>query len=519
MEAAFIQLAEDTRKATSVPDAQKALLGVIHTLFDAKASFLTQYFPDKEQLDVIAVRGRNDPRIRACAPGEGPIGTAFSQLQPVRDDGLIAVRIGGADEPLGCLAIVGARHDVSDTILAALAAQVATGWTFARLRDDMARRNKDLQTAVAGLKALEKNREELLSHVSHDLKNPLTTIKAYLAMLGKAKLGELPEKAVRAVETCDRNADRLLRMISDLLLISRLQSGKMDLTQRPFGLREVTEDVVNAVIPAAERVRVSIRLKRGAEVFVRGDRERLMEALHNLIDAAVHFSQPSSTVVVSIHSDSAAATLQIRDGGTGLTPEETEHLFDPYYQPRTGASQIAGLALPIVARIVQLHGGKLEAHSKPGEGSTFLLALPVFAGAVHAPPERERRSGGVLLVEDDADCREVLQQVLEEEGYRVLAVPTASEARAMLETIRPGIVLLDLRLRDEDGRSVLRFIRQTEALRELPVYLISGASELASLGSGVGDERVDGFFEKPLQLPKLLDTVAAAVRPTRAAKS
>jgi DNA-binding response OmpR family regulator len=118
-------------------------------------------------------------------------------------------------------------------------------------------------------------------------------------------------------------------------------------------------------------------------------------------------------------------------------------------------------------------------------------------------------------VEDDADCREVLKEVLELEGYRVIAATSAAEARSVLTHIRPGLVLLDLRLRDDDGRTVLHLVRGTKALEDVAVFIISGASDVASLTAGTGMDRIDGFFEKPLQLPRLLDTVASVVRPTR----
>jgi DNA-binding response OmpR family regulator len=171
-----------------------------------------------------------------------------------------------------------------------------------------------------------------------------------------------------------------------------------------------------------------------------------------------------------------------------------------------------------VAKILTLHGGRVEASSVLGEGSTFQMVLPMFAGAISAPDMAQSapRAGGILLVEDDADCREVLQQVLEQEGYRVMAASRADEARSILSHIRPAMVLLDLRLSEEDGRSVLRFIRGTESLADVVVYIISGASDLASLSAGQGLDRIDGFFEKPLQLPRLLDTVASVVRPSRA---
>ncbi|HSP78147.1 MAG TPA: hybrid sensor histidine kinase/response regulator, partial [Myxococcaceae bacterium] len=381
---------------------------------------------------------------------------------------------------------------------------------------DSARRNKDLQTAIAGLKSLEQNREEMLGSVSHDLKNPLTTIKAYLAMVGREKLGPLTEQQRRAVQICDRNSDRMLRMVNDLLLMSRLQSGKMQLNQRPFGIKAVAEEVLRGLAALAEHSKVRLHMPPCPEVFIRGDRERIAEAIQNLVESGIHRCEEGDTVEVRVLTEDGLALLTVKDSGPGIGPEDLEHVFDPFYRP-DGARGARSLGLPLVAKILSLHGGRVEATSTLGEGSSFQMVLPMFAGAVSTPDLAQAgpRAGGILLVEDDADCREVLQQVLEQEGYRVMATSGASEARSILSHIRPAMVLLDLRLSEEDGRSVLRFIRSTESLADVAVYIISGASDVATLGAGQGEDRIDGFFEKPLQLPRLLDTVAAVVRPSR----
>lgn len=506
---------------TAIGEAQRLQLGVIHTLYEARTSFIVEHAPGKHQLQVACVRGRNDARVKAVTPSEGPVGLAYSERRVVREPGLWAAPVLGGEGALGCLVLVGPRRDSSDVFVEAVAAQLGAAWEFARLRDDSARRNKDLQTAVAGLRSLERNREELLAAVSHDLKNPLTTVKAYLAMLAREKLGPLGTWQKKAVQTAERNADRLLRMINDLLLLSRLQPGKMELDQRPFGLKALAADVIRALTALAEQAKVRLSLARSGEVFVRGDRDRMNEALYNLLDHAIHASESGATAEIRVSSDeSGLAQLSVRDGGPGLQPEDLQHLFDAYYRPRGahGTRRMAGLTLPIVAKIVHLHGGRVEATGRPGEGTTYSIYLPMFAGAVAAisgGAAGAQRPGGVLLVEDDEDCREVLREVLEQEGYRVLTATSAAEARSLLEHIRPGLVLLDLRLRDEDGRTVLHFVRETEALKEVAVYIISGASDVASLTAGEGKDRIDGFFEKPLNLPRLLDTVASVVHPSR----
>jgi DNA-binding response OmpR family regulator len=139
----------------------------------------------------------------------------------------------------------------------------------------------------------------------------------------------------------------------------------------------------------------------------------------------------------------------------------------------------------------------------------------MFAGAVSSPDQAQAgpRAGGILLVEDDADCREVLQQVLEQEGYRVMSTSGAAEARSILSHIRPAMVLLDLRL-SEDEALVLRFIRETESLADVAVYIISGASEV-SASAPARAWTASRLLREALQLPRLLDTVAAVVRPSR----
>ncbi|WAM29717.1 ATP-binding response regulator [Myxococcus sp. NMCA1] len=516
---ALLEMSRHLTDNAGPTEALRSHLQTIHTLLKPKVCYVARYFPSREQLHVEHVRGRYDDRVTAAVPGEGVVGRAFSQKALLRDGDTIAVPLEGPQGVGGVLVVLGSRREPSDTLLQSLAAQLTAAYEVARLRDDSARRNKDLQTAIAGLKSLEQNREELLGNVSHDLKNPLTTIKSYLAMMGREKLGALTDAQRRAVQICDRNSDRMLRMVNDLLLMSRLQSGKMQLNQRPFGLKAVAEEVVRSLGALAEHCKVRVVIPPCPEVFVRGDRERIAEAIHNLVENGIHHSEADDTVEVRVSAEDGLAMLTVKDSGPGMSSEALEHVFDAFYRATPGMPRPpgAGLGLPLVGKIVALHGGRMESASVLGEGSTFQMVLPMFAGAVSAPEMAQAapKSGGILLVEDDADCREVLQQVLEQEGYRVMATSGASEARSILSHIRPAMVLLDLRLSEEDGQSVLRYIRGNESLADIVVYIISGASEVASLTSGQGLERIDGFFEKPLNLPKLLDTVSAVVRPSR----
>jgi signal transduction histidine kinase/CheY-like chemotaxis protein len=518
MERAVAAMAARITRATSPTEAQTSQLAILHALLKPRASYIAEYAPHSNLLQVVTTRGRNDRRIVAVHPGEGAVGLAFSEQRVVRDPPLIAAPLLTHRSPVGCLVLVAPQKEVTDELLTALAAQVSAAIEFARVKEEALRRTKDLQTAVAGLKSLESKRETMLGSVSHDLKNPLTTIKIYLKLLEKKKLGELTEHQRKAVLACDRNADRLLRMIDDLLLHSRLQHGKMRLDQRPFGLKAAAEEVVSQLCSTAEHAQVRLVIPPCAEAYIRGDRERVREAISNLVDHSIHRSPAGATVEVAVtSSETGLAELSVTDRGPAISEQDLEHLFDSYRRVRSHSSARAGgLSLPLVAKIAQLHGGRVEVKSDPGGVWSFRLHFPLFAAAV---PDADRNQvpcpGGILLVEDDADCREVVHQVLEDAGYSVTSTATASEARSLLEKIRPAMVLLDLWLSDSDGRSVLHFIRETPSLAQTAVYIITGASDIGALTGGRGKDRIEGLFEKPLRLAKLLDTVASVVHPAR----
>lgn len=531
---ALAEMATRVSEAAAIAEAERAQLAVIHELLKPKAAFVSHFIAHRNQLQVMSVRGRNDPRIAAAEPGETVVGRAFKLQEVIRSEGLISAPLIVRKSVFGCLTIVDPRAGVSDALMKTLAAHVASAHEIGRLHDETVRRTRDLETAVAGLKSIEKSRDELLSHISHDLKNPLATMKAYISLMEREKLGELTEKQRHAVEVCQRNADRLSRLISDLMLLSRLKAGDMKLNEKPFGLKAIAEEVMQATSPIALQGQISIELQRSGEVFVRGDRERITEAFANIVEQAIYATPNGGRVLVEVGTDEAGfARVVVIDQGPEMSAQELGHLFDSYYRGAGPRTRRPGLGLPIAAKIIRLHGGRVaatplspekeriglkpeERAQKRGIGNRVEFVLPMYAGAV-APAELSQapKSGGILLVEDDADCREVLHEVLEQEGYRVMSAASAAEARSVLANIRPALVFLDIHLQDEDGRSVLRYIRESPALQDVPVFVISGATDLGAIASGRGPDRIEGFLEKPIQLPRLLDTVASVVRPKR----
>lgn len=509
-------MADSLAVARSAAEAIKDHLAIAQGLVGARLAFVSTHDASKRVLAVSAVRGRADATVVAAKLGEGPIGTAFATRTPVGEAREhLALPLLEGDRPFGVLSIVGGKREATPELWQAFARHLMAAVEAAQARDAAVRRTRDLETAVAGLKTLERARDELLGSVSHELKIPLTTIKAYLSMARSERIGPLTDRQRHAFDVCDRNADRLLRLINDMLLMARLQGGKMTLSDRPFGLRALAQEVLGSLGSLVEASKVEVILEKAGEVFVKGDRERLLEAVGHLLENALLYNTKGGRVRVEVRAEGGVAALEVADTGPGIPPEDLPHIFDRFYRGqgalRAGGS---GLGLAIVRQVAQLHGGTATVVSVPGEGATFRLTLPLFAGAVASGgAPAEPREGAILVVEDDADCREVLVQVLETEGLTVVSAADGEAALAALEASRPALVLLDLRLGGSDGRQVLQHIRHDPRLKETPVFVVSGAVDSAAGFNYDGPERIDAFFEKPLNLPRLLDRIQEIVRP------
>ncbi|MFN7134824.1 MAG: ATP-binding protein, partial [Myxococcales bacterium] len=439
---------------------------------------------------------------------------------------LVCIPLIEPERAVGVLTLVAPRVEADDAVWLALGEQFAASMHVAELRDAATRRTRDLETALAGLRSLERDRDELLGNASHELKNPLTTVKAYLAMMRKERLGPVSEKQREALEVCDRNADRLLRLINDMLLTSRLQAGRMTLDQKPFGLKGLLDDVVRVSSALAEAAGVSLQLSRGGEIYVKGDRDRMMEALSNLVENAILSNRRGGRVEVRLGAEAGVATVVVHDTGVGIAAADLPRIFDRFYRGQSSLERRtgSGLGLSICRQIVHLHGGSISATSEPDQGSTFSVRLPLFAGAValaSAPQPEQPTVGGssILIVEDDDDCREVLGQLLETDGFSVVTANALDVALKRLESMQPGLVLLDLRLGGSDGRAVLKHLRNDPRLAQTPVFVISGASESAAGFSWDGPERIDAFYEKPLNLQRLLAHVHRLMRPASEAQA
>jgi hypothetical protein len=317
-------------------------------------------------------------------------------------------------------------------------------------------------------------KDQFLATLSHELRSPLTPILGWVTLLRNEQVAE-PE-AAHALEVIERNARLQAQLVEDLLDVSRIMSGKLQIEPEAIDLRAVVERGLDAVRGAADKRGVALRVELGPEpVRVLGDPERLQQVVWNLAQNAVKFSSEGGAVTVTVEADAQLARLRVRDDGIGMSPEFLPHAFEHFQQASSGSTRThggLGLGLAIVSHIVQAHGGGVSAESGGiGRGATFTVALPLAAvaeppqpggepaDAAPVAPPRLLQGRKLLVVDDEPDVRDVLSRLLELEGAVVLSAASVREALECIDAERPDLVVSDIGMAGEDGYALVERVR------------------------------------------------------------
>ncbi|HKS09380.1 MAG TPA: ATP-binding protein [Pyrinomonadaceae bacterium] len=321
-------------------------------------------------------------------------------------------------------------------------------------------------------------KDEFLATISHELRNPLNAILGWAHML---RLGKLtPSNVDRAVETIYRNAKSQAQLVSDLLDVSRIISGKLRLDVRQVDLLSIVNAAIDSIRPAAEAK--SIRLQTMLDPAagpISGDADRLQQIVWNLLTNAVKFTPKGGRIQVKVQRIDSHVEIVVSDSGVGISKEFLPYVFDRFRQADASTTRTQGglgLGLSIVHQLVDLHGGSVSVQSDgEGKGATFTISLP-FVGVVSSQKDAETASViqseivpleglpslqglKVLAVDDEADTRELIREVLKECGAEVILSRSAAEALEALEQHKPDILISDLGMPDEDGYSLITKIR------------------------------------------------------------
>ena len=331
-------------------------------------------------------------------------------------------------------------------------------------------------------------KDEFLATLSHELRTPLTAMLGWLSMLRGGKLDD--ETASHALETVERNAKIQAQLIEDLVDVSRIAGGKVQLEVQPVDLIDLITAAVDVVRPAANARGVHLEVVADSAIApVAGDPSRLQQIIWNLLSNAVKFTERDGHVYVTLRSIGSLAEIEVRDTGVGISPEFLPSVFEKFRQaesPVTRSHRGLGLGLAIVRHLTELHGGNVfVASDGDGKGATFRIRIPLAtdhhalkspgierAKAITSPqPLKGLR---VLLVEDEKDARELLALTLRVSGANVDAVESVQEALTTLQSSRPDVLLSDIGLPYESGYDLIRQIRAMASdLSETPAVALT----------------------------------------------
>ncbi len=232
------------------------------------------------------------------------------------------------------------------------------------------------------LRDLDQMKDDLIALVSHELRTPLTSIVGYLELVTSPDASELSDEQRSHLAIVERNAQRLIRLVSDLLLVAQVQAGHLNLLEEDVSLELVADECVAAVRPAARTRQIELTLVTAGTTRVLGDRQRLGQVLDNLLSNALKFTPEGGSVAVRVSGGSDDVVVTVADTGIGVPASEQEQLFTRFFRTTAamkGALQGTGLGLSIARAIVEAHGGEIDVSSRIGEGSTFRVALPAAA--------------------------------------------------------------------------------------------------------------------------------------------
>ncbi|MFL6281866.1 MAG: ATP-binding protein [Pyrinomonadaceae bacterium] len=446
-----------------------------------------------------------------------PTDTSTSGFTEMQQTARISPLIAEDGRVIGTMTVI---EDVTERVMreAELQAQVDAR-TQALAREKAARQEAEEANRL---------KDEFIATVSHELRTPLTAILGWSNMLLAGRLkGEAHD---HALEIIHRNAQSQNQLISDLLDVSRIISGKLRLDLRTVELPAIIEAAVEATRPAAEAKGVHLTTELDPHAGpINGDADRLQQVVWNLLTNAIKFTPEEGEVLVKLESTESRVEITVQDSGIGVPAEFLPHIFERFRQADPGTNRIhggMGLGLSIVRQLVELHGGTVKAESEgEGKGMTFTVSLPFVnfrrgvgrgerlpAGAVghtelNCPPSLQGLR--VLAVDDEPDTREMIRVVLEHCKMEVITAASASEALEAIVQLRPDILISDLGMPGEDGYALIAKVRALPAER-------GGNIPAAALTAYVrGEDRVkvlrSGFqlhVSKPLEPNELVAVVA-----------
>jgi len=364
-------------------------------------------------------------------------------------------------------------------------------------------------------------KDEFLATLSHELRTPLNAILGWVQMLQTGMVS--PERLRHAIDVIGRNTNLQARLIEDILDVSRIISGKLEIEHAPVRIAPLIDTVVSGAMPAAQGKNIELVKTTPADLpLIDGDAKRLHQVLGNVLSNAVKFTPGGGRIDVRCAYQDDAIVIEVQDSGAGIAPEFLPYVFDRFRQADSRAIRRhggLGLGLAIARHLIEQHDGEIRATSAgPGLGTTVHIRLPVSAGSdeaaarVSLPVEldEEFRMHGltVLVVDDQRDSCELLAALFERHGARVVQCDSAESALGVLTDVEANLLIADIAMPDIDGCELIRRVRASHPT--LPAIAVSAYARpqdrRRALSAGF-----DGYCAKPVEAPQLLRAVRSVM--------
>jgi signal transduction histidine kinase/DNA-binding response OmpR family regulator len=475
-----------------------------------------------------------DGKVRASRSVEaGDIALLKGEV-PRLTAGISVVHLGGADRRVLMLPITGLAGTGSLVVLAGPFTPTFGGDEVNRIQQFMSAfvTSQDRRLLIEQLKEsnsrlVEANRHKsvFLASMSHELRTPLNAILGFSELLMDSSDGQFPISTRKHfLEQIHSSGKHLLGLINDILDLSKIEAGQMELRLQAVSVPEIVAQVLATIEPlaVAKGINVSAGSVDAGEIFA--DPGKVRQMLLNLVANAIKFTPPAGAVVVGALRKQGVVELSVSDTGIGIDEPDQERVFHEFQQVDSGIGRQqngTGLGLTLTRRFAHLHGGDVTLRSELGKGSVFTILLPIEARPPVVTPAaprftRGRRDAGdqrplVLVVEDDPAAAELLMRQIEGAGFQATVARTGTEALASARELEPAAITLDILLPDLDGWEVLTRLKRDEATSNIPVVVVSVVDN-PELGMALG--ALD-YFVKPVPAKELTTRLAKFDLPRR----
>jgi signal transduction histidine kinase/CheY-like chemotaxis protein len=456
-------------------------------------------FPPKPAADGYRIAGDELLVFRRVVEGSEPIGTIYLRArydpwERLRDYlgilgavmiasfGVAALLSGwlqrAVTEPI--LEVASTARRVMEQRDFSLRARKITGDEIGELVDSF-----NLMLAEAGrraeaLREADRRKDEFLATLAHELRNPLAPLRNALEILKMPDAN--PAMRDKAREMMERQLAQMVRLVDDLLDVSRITTGKLGIRKALLEVQAAVRDGIETVRPFLESRRHTLEVQMPSQaISVEGDRTRLAQVFANLLHNAGKYTEPGGYIVISLAEEGGQAVVRVRDNGLGLAPESLAAIFDMFVQvDRTLERTQAGLGvgLTLSRQLVSLHGGRIEAKSAGlGKGTEFVVRLPLAGAKLDASPARRARgtpARRILLADDNVDFTTSLAELLAARGHEVRVARNGAEALAAAAAFNPDFAFLDIGMPKVHGYEVARRLRELPATADCVLIAVTG---------------------------------------------